>query len=77
MPAALPVLTDLAASRNPWQCAALEELAKYYEHQEKNYGMALEMTRNALALAGPERLQRRLTRLEKRLSPHKSARLLL
>ncbi|HME09671.1 MAG TPA: ribonuclease H-like domain-containing protein [Bryobacteraceae bacterium] len=73
--AALPVLTDLAASRNPWQCAALEELAKYYEHQEKNYGMAMEMTRNALALAASERLLRRLTRLEKRVSPHKSGRL--
>jgi uncharacterized protein len=74
--AALPVLVDLAASRNPWQCAALEELAKYYEHQEKNYGMALEMTRNALALAASEQLKRRLARLEKRVSLPKTGRLI-
>ena len=74
--AALPVLVDLAACRNPWQCAALEELAKYYEHQEKNYAMALEMTRNALALAASDGLRRRLARLEKRVSLPKSGRLL-
>jgi uncharacterized protein YprB with RNaseH-like and TPR domain len=75
--AALPVLVDLAASRNPWQCAALEELAKYYEHREKNYAMALEMTRNALALtASPAGLRRRLARLEKRVNVPRSGRLL-
>lgn len=74
--AALPVLVDLAASRNPWQSAALEELAKYYEHQEKNYGMALEMTRNALAVTASDGLLRRLARLEKRASLPKSGRLL-
>ena len=35
--AALPVLTDLAASRNPWRAAAFVELAKYYERRERNY----------------------------------------
>ena len=32
--AALPVLTDLAASSNPWRAAALVELAKYYERRQ-------------------------------------------
>ncbi|MBZ5606786.1 MAG: ribonuclease H-like domain-containing protein [Acidobacteriia bacterium] len=73
--AALPVLTDLAASPNPWRAAALIELAKYYEHRERNYAMALEMTRSALGLEPTEPLRRRLARLEKRISP-KSAKLL-
>ncbi|HYL38164.1 MAG TPA: ribonuclease H-like domain-containing protein [Bryobacteraceae bacterium] len=67
--AALPVLTDLAASRNPWRAAALIELAKYYEHRERNYTMALEMTRSALDLEPSEGLRRREARLEKRLTP--------
>ena len=46
----LPVLTELAGCRNPFRTAALEELAKYYEHRERNYAMALEMTRTALRL---------------------------
>ena len=67
--AALPVLTDLAAERNPWRAAAFIELAKYYEHRERNYPMALEMTRNALELDPSDSVRRRLTRLEKRTSP--------
>ncbi len=73
--AALPVFTDLAASPNAWRAPALIELAKYYEHRERNYTMALEMTRSALDLEPSEALQRRLARLEKRLTP-KSGRLL-
>ena len=41
------VLTELAASRNPYRVRAFEELAKHYEHRERNYAMALEMTRSA------------------------------
>lgn len=67
--AALPVLTDLAASRNPWRAAAFIELAKYYEHRERNYPMALEMTRNALDLDPSDTVRRRLSRLERRISP--------
>ncbi|HTS48414.1 MAG TPA: ribonuclease H-like domain-containing protein [Bryobacteraceae bacterium] len=67
--AALPVLTDLAACRNPWRAAAFIELAKYYEHRERNYPMALEMTRNALDLDSSEPTRRRLARLEKRVAP--------
>ncbi len=64
--AALPVLTDLAACRNPWRGAAFAELAKYYEHRERNYAMALEMTRNALEVEPSESFERRLHRLEKK-----------
>ena len=64
--AALPVLTDLAASHNPWRAAAFVELAKYYERRERNYVLALEMTRSAMELGPSEALQRRVARLEKR-----------
>lgn len=74
--AALPVLTDLAASRNPWRAAAFVELAKYYERRERNYALALEMTRGALELQPTEALQRRAERLEKRISAPKTSRLL-
>jgi uncharacterized protein YprB with RNaseH-like and TPR domain len=64
--AALPMLTDLASARNPWRAAAFTELAKYYEHRERNYAMALEMARNALDLDPSEALRRRIVRLEKK-----------
>jgi len=67
--AALPVLTDLAAERNPWRASAFIELAKYYEHRERNYSMAIEMTRNAFDLAPSDATRRRLARLEKRVAP--------
>ncbi len=64
--AALPVLTDLAACHNPWRVAAFVELAKYYERRERNYALALDMTRKAIELEPSDALQRRVTRLEKR-----------
>ena len=64
--AALPMLTDLASARNPWRAAAFTELAKYYEHRERNYAMALEMARNALDLDPSDALRRRIARLEKK-----------
>ncbi len=64
--AAVGVWTDLTASGNPFQSAAYEELAKYYEHQEKNFAMALEMTRAALQISPSEDLTRREERLSRR-----------
>jgi len=64
--AALPMLTDLASARNPWRAPAFTELAKYYEHRERNYAMALEMARNAFDLDPSDALRRRITRLEKK-----------
>ena len=61
--AALAVWTDLAAARNPYRVRALEELAKHYEHREKNPALALEMTRAALSHEETPELRRREERL--------------
>lgn len=65
--AALSVITDLAASRNPYRAKALEELAKRYERLEKNYAMAMEMNAAALALGETPQLRKREERLRKKL----------
>jgi hypothetical protein len=66
--AAIAVFADLAACRNAFRLASLEELAKHYEHRERNYARALEFTMTALAAAASESLLRRRARLEKRLA---------
>jgi hypothetical protein len=65
--AALAAFTELASSRNAYRVPALEELAKYYEHGERNYAMALEFTRAALALGDSTELRHRAARLHRRL----------
>jgi uncharacterized protein YprB with RNaseH-like and TPR domain len=65
---ALAVFTDLAASRNAYRARAFGELAKHYERGERNYAMALEMTRGALALEDTPQLRRREQRLRDRLA---------
>ncbi len=65
--AALASMTELAASRNPYRVRALEALAKHYEHAERNYAMALEMTRAALEIEVSPALQRRELRLKARI----------
>ena len=35
--ARLAAMAELAASRNPYRVKALEELAKHYEHRERNF----------------------------------------
>jgi hypothetical protein len=72
---ALAVWTDLAQARNPFRVRALEELAKHYEHREKNHAMALEMTRTALAaedLPGLRRREERLLRISHRKGKSKT-----
>lgn len=64
--AALALYTDLASSRNAYSARALRELAIHYEHRERNYGMALEMTINALALEDSPDLRQRERRLRMR-----------
>jgi uncharacterized protein len=66
--AALAVLTDLASGRNPFRLPALEELAKYYEHKERNYSMALEFTMTALSHTDSDALRHRKARLERRVA---------
>jgi uncharacterized protein YprB with RNaseH-like and TPR domain len=75
--AALAVVTELAHSRNPWQVRAFEELAKHYEHRERNPAMALEMTRQALSLADTPEIRRREKRLVDRLNRPRPQRLKL
>jgi uncharacterized protein YprB with RNaseH-like and TPR domain len=71
--AAVATYTELAECRNAFRLPALEELAKFYEHKERNYAMALEFTLSALCYADSEQLQRRRERLEKRLAKNASA----
>jgi uncharacterized protein YprB with RNaseH-like and TPR domain len=75
--AALAVVSELAASRNPFQVRAFEQLAKHYEHREKNYVMALEMTLQALAFGDTPEIRRREQRLKARLDRPKARRLAL
>jgi hypothetical protein len=65
---AVATLCDLAQSPNPCRRQALEELAKHYEHIEKNPALALEMTEAALALEQSVEMFHRKSRLEARLA---------
>jgi len=62
--AAVAGFSELAGSRNAFRARALEELAKYYEHSERNPAMALEMTRQALEVEETAALRRREERLK-------------
>jgi uncharacterized protein YprB with RNaseH-like and TPR domain len=73
--AAVALYTELAAAKNPYRTPALEELAKYYERRERNYAMALEMTRSALALDDSEPMRHRERRLQAKLESPRSRRL--
>jgi uncharacterized protein YprB with RNaseH-like and TPR domain len=62
--AAVATFTDLSLSPNPWRARACEELAKHYEHREKNYRMALECVLAARNAGDSESLMQRQRRLE-------------
>ena len=64
--AALALFTELATARNAFRARALRELAIHYEHRERNYAMALEMTTSALALEDSPDWRRREQRLRER-----------
>ncbi len=74
--AALAVFTELAGCHNEHRVSALEELAKYYEHDERNYAVALEFTNQALEFEARPSLDRRKSRLERRLSKPRNRRLI-
>ena len=59
----LATFTDLTLSRNPYRARACEEVAKYYEHGERNFAMALEFVRAARAIGDSAALQTRELRL--------------
>jgi uncharacterized protein YprB with RNaseH-like and TPR domain len=65
--ASLAILTELAGEKNAFRARAFEALAKHYEHRERNYSMALEMTRSAQAVEDTAALRRRVDRLKARL----------
>jgi uncharacterized protein YprB with RNaseH-like and TPR domain len=66
--AALASFTDLSVSPNPYRVRAFEELAKHYEHREKNFSMALECVLAARAEEDSEPLVLRQRRLELKCS---------
>ena len=66
--AARTVLTELAGCRNDFRVPALEELAKFYEHEETNFILALEFTNQALEYGSSDALHHRKSRLQKRLA---------
>lgn len=74
--ATVAVFTDLAASPNPYRVDAYEELAKHFEHRERNHQMALEMTRSAMKYGDTPTLKKREERLTKRAAQPRPRRLL-
>jgi uncharacterized protein YprB with RNaseH-like and TPR domain len=74
--AALKIYTELAGCHNEHRVCAFEELAKYYEHDERNYGMALEFTRQALEFERTDSLLKRRERLERRLAKPRTRKLI-
>jgi uncharacterized protein YprB with RNaseH-like and TPR domain len=70
--AALHIFTELATCRNGYSVCALEEIAKHYEHEERNYAMALEFTNQALAFQPSCALTQRQVRLKRRLAKQQS-----
>lgn len=73
--AALAALIEIADCRNDYRVLALEELAKYYEHSERNYVVALEFTQQALTFGPSAALDHRRSRLQRRVSRPRKPRL--
>lgn len=74
--AALAIFVELAGCRNEFRVRALEELAKFYEHSEKNLVMALDFTYQALSFTATAALLQRKDRLHRRLSKPRARKLL-
>jgi uncharacterized protein YprB with RNaseH-like and TPR domain len=66
--ASVGILTELAGCRNPCQVNAFAELAKHYEHRERNLDAALEFARVAAAANPSEGAEKRITRLEGKIA---------
>jgi uncharacterized protein YprB with RNaseH-like and TPR domain len=63
---ALAIWNDLGAVKNAFRCQALQELAKHYEHAERDYALALEMTSAAQQVSPAPELERRRLRLDRK-----------
>lgn len=74
--AAVARWTELSAIANPFRAQALEKLAIYYEHREKNPAMALEMALAAQAISPSKDLERRIIRLRAKASVPRPPRLI-
>jgi len=74
--AALAAFEELADSLNPFQTAALVELAKYYEHRRRDFSKALEYAERALTLEDSPDLRHRAARLRRRISKFTTGRLI-
>lgn len=74
--AAVQLYCELSTVQNSWRAQAYERLAVHYEHREKNYVMALEMTRAALAIEQSEDLRKREARLVRKAETPRAGRLL-
>lgn len=73
--AALAAFTELVSTRSLHRIGALEELAKYYEHRERNYAMALEVTPTALQISDTIELRHGTGRLKRCLERPRPRRL--
>lgn len=67
------LLRDLSRVANPYRASAFEQLAKHYEHREKDFRAALEMTRNAQIHAPSADLDYRERRLLRKAGEHAGA----
>lgn len=65
--AALSRFSEIAGCANEHRVPALVELAKYYEHEERNYAVALEFARQAWLQDASDALLHRCKRLGRRL----------
>jgi uncharacterized protein len=74
--AAVALWSELSTAANPYRAQAFERLGVHYEKREKNFAMALEMTRAARALKDSETLRKREERLIRRSFMPKSGKLL-
>ena len=70
---ALRLFAELAGCKSQYQTLAFEELAKHYEHAERNYALALEFTERALSCALSAALLHRKARLERRMAKLRSS----
>lgn len=64
--AAMAMFLELTESPNPYQAKAHEELAKFHEHKDRNYELALEHTRAARRAEDSIALRNRQDRLERK-----------
>ena len=73
---ALALYSELAGVENPFRPAACEELAKHYEHRERNPAMAMEFVLTAMEFEVNPGLVKRKARLEAKIHKPRSRRLL-